>query len=82
MDEYHRCRGRRSKGRVACGVRQVLIQWTNKVASAATWEDEAEFRRRCPAFQLEDELFPKVGRDVVVGIVYNRRKKTQEKEAA
>jgi hypothetical protein len=46
------------------------------------WEDEAEFRRRCPAFQLEDELFPKVGRDVVVGIVYNRRKKTQEKEAA
>lgn len=28
-----------------------------------------------PAFQLEDELFAKEGRDVMVGITYERRRR-------
>lgn len=36
-------------------------------ATDTTWEDEAEFRRRYPAFQLV-ELFPMDGRDIMVGI--------------
>jgi hypothetical protein len=38
-----------------------------KPATDTTWEDEAEFRRRYPAFQLV-ELFPMDGRDIMVGI--------------
>jgi hypothetical protein len=33
----------------------------------------AAFREAYPSFQLEDELFPKDRRDVMVGNVYKRR---------
>jgi len=32
-----------------------------------------EFKTSYPDFQLEDELFPKGGRNVMVGNVYQRR---------
>ena len=32
-----------------------------------------EFRTLFPSFQLEDELFPEEGRDVMTGKVYRRR---------
>ncbi len=70
------------RGRIARGVREVLIQWEGKAASEASWENEVEFRRRYPAFQLEDELFPKDGRDVMVGITYQRRSCTGQQDAA
>ena len=41
-------------------------------ASEATWESVTEFRAAHPEFQLEDELFPEEGRDVMVGVTYER----------
>jgi hypothetical protein len=42
-----------------------------------------DFKLRYPAFELEDELFPKEGRDVMVGITYQcrRRKNTVQQES-
>jgi hypothetical protein len=34
-----------------------------------------DFRQRYPVFELEDELFPKEGRDVMVGRTYQRRRR-------
>ncbi|WVZ89126.1 LOW QUALITY PROTEIN: hypothetical protein U9M48_035574 [Paspalum notatum var. saurae] len=44
------------KIRMARGVRQVLIQWKDQPASAATWEDVEEFQRHYPSWQLVDDL--------------------------
>ncbi|WVZ76730.1 hypothetical protein U9M48_024677 [Paspalum notatum var. saurae] len=44
------------KIRMARGVRQVLIQWKDQPASAATWEDVEEFQRHYPSWQLADDL--------------------------
>jgi hypothetical protein len=44
-------------------------------ASEATWEQAEEFRAAHPDFQLEDELFPKEGSDVMYGKTYARRDK-------
>ena len=53
----------------------VLVQWAGLPASEATWESVTEFRAAHPEFQLEDELFPEEGRDVMVGVTYERRNK-------
>ena len=42
----------------------------------AIWKREDEFRASHPQFQLEDELFPEGGRDLMVGRVYERRGKS------
>ena len=59
----------------------MFIQWAGKPAADATWEDEDEFRRTYLTFQLEDELNPKEGRDVMVGIVYERRRGQKQSTA-
>jgi transcriptional regulator GlxA family with amidase domain len=41
-----------------------------------TWEEAAEFRASYPSFQLEDELFSKEGRDVMVECTYQRRRRS------
>jgi hypothetical protein len=56
------------------GVWHVLVQWRGLPATEATWEDAVEFRASYPSFQLEDELFSKEGRDVMVGRTYQRRR--------
>jgi hypothetical protein len=53
----------------------VQIQWTGLPTQEATWEKVEEFRDAYPDFQLEDELFPEGGRDVMVGNVYERRRR-------
>ncbi|WVZ82924.1 hypothetical protein U9M48_030129 [Paspalum notatum var. saurae] len=58
--------------RLARGVRQILIQWKDQPASAASWEDVDDFVRRYPQFQLEDELLVEGGRDVMWGKQYVR----------
>jgi hypothetical protein len=65
--------GRILAGRLACGVRQVLVQWQDEQAASATWEDLDDFRARFPNFQLEDELAFEAGRDVMYGQPYIRR---------
>ena len=53
----------------------VLIQWQGMDEANVTGEVVDTFRQDHPAFQLEDELFPEGGRDVMVGQVYARRNK-------
>jgi hypothetical protein len=58
-----------------------LVQWAGLPAEEATWEklDATwekldDFRQQFPDVQLEDELFEKVGRDVMVGLQYARKR--------
>ena len=53
----------------------VLVQWADMPASEATWEHREEFQAAHPDLQLEDELFPEEGRDVMVGNTYQRKRK-------
>jgi hypothetical protein len=55
------------------GVWHVLVQWATMPEAEATWEPVPAFRALFPSFQLEDELFPKEGRDVMTGNTYQRR---------
>jgi hypothetical protein len=57
------------------GVWHVLVEWAGMPVSEATWEPVPTFREAHPSFQLEDELFPEGGRDVMVGKMYKRRTK-------
>jgi len=59
------------------GVWHVLVQWENMPEDEATWEPVDEFRTLFPSFQLEDELFPEDGRDVMTGKVYRRRQRAR-----
>jgi len=59
------------------GVWHVLVEWAGMPVSEATWEPVPAFREAHPSFQLEDELFPEGGRDVMVGNVYQRRKRSR-----
>jgi hypothetical protein len=65
--------GRILAGRLARGVRQVMVQWQDEQAASATWEDLDDFHARFPNFQLEDELAFEAGRDVMYGQPYIRR---------
>ena len=55
------------------GVWHILVKWTRLADADATWESATNFRAAFPDFQLEDELFPEGGRDVMVGRAYERR---------
>jgi hypothetical protein len=44
------------RGRLACGRREVLVQWKGQPAMEATWVDLEKFRKLYPTVQLEDEL--------------------------
>jgi len=62
------------KSQLRRGIWHVLIQWSGFPNSEATWEAVPDFKQSYPDFQLEDELFPEEGRDVMVGRVYERKK--------
>jgi transposase InsO family protein len=64
--------------RLARGVQQVLVQWHGEGAESATWEDYDDFRAEHPAFQLEDELVFEVGRDVMYGRPYVRKRRARD----
>jgi len=57
------------------GVWHVLIKWTDMAENEATWEPVNAFKAAHPTFKLEDELFPEERRDVMVGRVYERRRR-------
>ncbi|WVZ63072.1 hypothetical protein U9M48_012737 [Paspalum notatum var. saurae] len=61
--------------RLARGVSQVLVQWADQPASAATWEDVDEFQRHYPQWQLEGDLLLEGGRDVMWGRHYSKRQR-------
>jgi hypothetical protein len=44
------------KGRLVCGVHELLVRWTGQAAADATWVELGTFKRDFPSFQLEDEL--------------------------
>jgi hypothetical protein len=54
------------------GVWYVRIKWRGLPDEDATWEQLEEFRSHYPGFQLEDELFAQVGRDVMTGKTFGR----------
>jgi transcriptional regulator GlxA family with amidase domain len=57
-----------------CGVWHVLVQRAGLPEEEATWEKLDDFRQQFPDVQLEDELFEKAGRDVMVRLQYARKK--------
>jgi hypothetical protein len=65
--------GRILAGRLARGIRQVLVQRQDEQAASATWEELNDFRARFPDFQLKDELAFEAGRDVMYGQPYIRK---------
>jgi hypothetical protein len=65
------------KSRLAHGRQEVLIRWKGQVPADASWVDLEEFRYLYPAFQLTDELILQGGRDVMLGVHYNRRPKKE-----
>jgi hypothetical protein len=67
-----------TQGRLARGVRQVLVQWRDEPATSATWEDLDDFKDRFPDFQLEDELDFDGGGDVMYGRTYGRRRRARD----
>lgn len=62
------------------GTWQVLIVWHGLPESEATCEAISKFKTLYLAFQLDDELFPQGGRNVMVGLTYQRR--NQPKDSA
>jgi hypothetical protein len=56
------------RARLACGVRQVLIQWKGEPAASATWEDLDSFRDK-----PRGRAAPRGGRDVMWGCSYSRK---------
>ena len=61
------------KSQLRRGTWYILAQWSGFPSSEATWEPVPKFKTSYPDFQLEDELFPEEGRDVMVGRTYERR---------
>jgi hypothetical protein len=51
-----------------------LVQWAGLPEEEATWEKLNDFCQQFPDVQLEDELFEKAGRDVMVGLQYARKR--------
>jgi hypothetical protein len=66
------------KFRLACGVRQVLVQWQGESPASATWEDVDRFTAKYPSFHLEDELLLDAGGDVMYGRTYSRRSRARD----
>ncbi|KAK1607721.1 hypothetical protein QYE76_031394 [Lolium multiflorum] len=58
------------------GVWHVLVHWTGMPEDEATWEKLEDPRQQFPEVQLEDVLFEKAGRDVMVSLTYTRKKPT------
>ena len=54
----------------------ILVQWAGLPSAAATWEPVDAFSEAHPMFQLKDELFVDGGRDVMVGQIYERRRRS------
>jgi len=54
------------------GAWHILVRWTGLADAEATWAKVDAFRAAYPNFQLEDELSPEGGRDVMVVQVYRR----------
>jgi hypothetical protein len=50
------------------------VQWAGLPEEEATWEKLDDFRQQFSDVQLEDELFEKAGRDVMVGLQYARKR--------
>ena len=50
-----------------------VAKWTGLADADAMWESVTNFCAAFPDFQLEDELFPEGGRDVMGGRAYERR---------
>jgi hypothetical protein len=65
-------------GRLARGVKQVLVQWQGEPATAATWEELEDFTASFPQFQLGDELVFEAARDVMYGKTYTRRRRARD----
>ena len=63
------------KSQLRRGVWHVLVKWSGFPPADATWEPVPEFNQTYPEFQLEDELFSEEARDVMVGQVYERRRR-------
>jgi len=63
------------KSQLRRGIWHILIQWSGFPSSEATWEAVPDFKQSYPDFQLEDELFPEEGSDVMTGNVYARRRR-------
>jgi len=53
----------------------IRVQWNGLSNAESTWKPVNDFRTSLPDFQLEDELFPEGGRDVMVGRVHERRRR-------
>jgi hypothetical protein len=49
------------------------VQWAGLPEEEVTWEKLDDFHQQFPDVQLEDELFEKAGRDVMVGLQYARK---------
>jgi hypothetical protein len=58
------------------GVWHVLVQWTGLSVEDATWEKLDEFSQQFSDIQLEDKLFAQVGRNIMTGLHYNRKRPT------
>jgi hypothetical protein len=65
------------RSQLRLGVWHVLIKWAGLPEAESTWEPVDAFREAYPEFQLEDELFVDGGSDVMVGQVYERRKRAR-----
>lgn len=71
-----------TQARLACDVRQMLIQWRDEPATLATWEDLDDFYARYPDIQLEDELDLDGGGDVMYGCTYVRHRRARDRRRA
>jgi hypothetical protein len=53
---------------------KLLVKWHGLPDDDATWEPLEDFKARYLDVQLEDELFVRAGRDVMIELQYSRRK--------
>jgi hypothetical protein len=68
------------KCHLARGLHEVLVHWKGTTATEAQWVNLIEFCDLYPSFQLKDKLILQAGRDVKVGITYQRRQKKEGKD--